>query len=133
MLGGAVGTLQRDRAPGEYGGDVHQRPAALALQVRQRGHSPVDLPHEVDLHDPLELLGRDLLQGSKERDGGEVRPGVEPTVLLGGTVRDHLHLLELRDVSGDGYGLPALIPNLLGKGVEPLLAPSANNYPSPPL
>jgi hypothetical protein len=119
VLGGAVRTLQRDRAPGEYGGDVHQRPAALALQVWQRGHRPVDLPHEVDLTTRLNSSGVISSRGGKERDGGEVHPSVEPTVLLDGFVRDRLHLIELSDVGHLRYRLAALAAYFVHEGAQP--------------
>jgi len=40
---------------------------------------------------------------------------------------DRLHLLELRDVSRNGRCLPTFIPDLLDKGVEPLLTTGADD------
>ena len=84
---------------------MHERPASLALYAWQRGHRPVDLAHQVHVYHAPELLGPRPVEGGEEADGREVHPGVEPTVLLDGSLGDGLHLLELGDV---GYHGPCL-------------------------
>ena len=48
-----------------------------------------------------------------------MRPGVEPTVLLGGTARDRLHLIELSDVGHHRYCLASLAAYLIHEGAQP--------------
>ena len=81
---------------------MHERPASLALYVRQCGHRPVNLTHEVHIDYALELFWLGLVEGCEETDGREVYPGVEPTVLLNGNLGDGLYLLELADVGYHG-------------------------------
>jgi hypothetical protein len=77
----------------------------------------VDLPHQVNIHDPLELPGCRQLECCEEAHRGEVHSGVEPPVLLDGTVGHRLYLVELRSV-GDRHGsLATLAPYLLYQGV----------------
>src|SRR3712207_289669 len=87
--------MEREGALGLHRGDVDQCPTALSLEVRQRGHRPVDLSHEVHVYDALELLRGRLLEGGEEPHRGEVHPGVEPPVLLYGAVGHRLDLLEV--------------------------------------
>src|SRR5829696_3020774 len=78
VLGGAVGALEWDRTLGAHRGDVDQRPSTFALYVRQGGHRPVGLPHQVHVYDAPELLRRRLFEGGEEPYRGEVDPRVEP-------------------------------------------------------
>ena len=41
---------------------MYERPAPLTLYVQQCCHRAVDLTREVDVHHPLELLGRSLFE-----------------------------------------------------------------------
>jgi hypothetical protein len=75
-----------------------------------RGHRPVDLTHEVHVEHAPELFGSCLVERSEEADGREVHPGVEPTVLLDGSLSDGLHLRELADVGDHGRHLTAQLP-----------------------
>lgn len=75
--------------------------------MRQCGHRPVDLTHEVHVDHALELIGFCLVERSEEACGRQVYPGVEPTVLLNGYLGDVLHLLELGDVGYHGPRLAA--------------------------
>src|SRR5215207_9559174 len=102
--------MEREGALGLDRGDVNQCPTTLSFEVRQRGHRSVDLPHEVHVDHPCELLRGRLLEGSEEAHCGEVHPGVEPTVLLDCVVGHSLYLIELRGIGGDGDRLAALAP-----------------------
>ena len=48
---------------------MDQGPATLSFEVGQRGHRPVDLPHQVHVYDPRELLRGDLLEGGDHGRG----------------------------------------------------------------
>ena len=96
---------------------MHERPASLALYVRQCGHRPVNLTHEVHIDYALELFWLGLVEGCEETDGREVYPGVEPTVLLNRLLRSHLDLVEVRYIGGYRDGPPALGSYLLNQGV----------------
>jgi hypothetical protein len=90
------------------------------------------MPHEIQVDDPLEFLGLRILEAGDQEDGGKMHPSIEATILLHGAVRHHLYLIKFRDVGDDGRRFPAIILDLLDQRGEPLLAPSANNYLSPP-
>ena len=47
---------------------------------------PVEHAAEVDVHDPVVLLGREVDDGRRGADAGDVEDGVEPTELLDGGV-----------------------------------------------
>src|SRR5829696_9868336 len=128
VLGGAVGALERDRTLGAHRGDVDQRPSTFALHVRQGGHRPVDLAHQVHVDHPRELLRGGLLEGSDQQHGGEVHPGVEPSVHLHCAVGHRLDLFEVGHLGGYGRGLTSFAPYLFDQGVQPLLVPGRNNY-----
>src|SRR5215218_9409942 len=70
VLGGAVGALERDRTLGAHRGNVDQRPSTFALYVRQGGHRPVDLAHQVHVDHPRELRRSGPLEGSDQQHGG---------------------------------------------------------------
>src|SRR5829696_8224130 len=133
MLGGAVGALQGRRAFAHHGRDMHKRSASLALYVRQCSHRPVDLPHKVHVDHAPELIGLCLVEGGEEANSREVYPGVEPTVLIDGSLGDGLYLLELGDVGHHGPRLAVEFPYLALQGAQTRLAPGRDHYLGAPL
>src|SRR5215204_7822430 len=108
-------------------------PPSLALYVRQRGHRSVDLPHEVHVDDPLELLWGRLFEGGEESHRGEVHPGVDIPVHLYGAVGHSLYLIELRGIGDHVRRLAALAPYLVHQRGEPRLAAGRDDHLGAPI
>jgi hypothetical protein len=87
-LGGGQRADERWREPGADRAD-HDDPAACLAQQRQQRLGDGELPGDVDLQQPPELLGRDELQRAEHADAGVV----DQPVQSGGA-----------GVAGDGVG-----------------------------
>src|ERR671921_2044845 len=120
--------MEREGALGFDRRDVDQGATALSCEVWQRGHRPVYLSHEVHVYDSLELLWSRLLESSEESYRSEVHPGIEPPVLLHGTVDYCLHLFEIRGVCDHGRRFAALAAYLFSEGVEPFFAAGGDDH-----
>jgi hypothetical protein len=90
-LAGAVGRLPGRRDQSEQAGHVDQVRARRGLQRRQQRVGQQERRPEVDVHDLLELVHRDLVEAAAQRHAGVVDQQAERGVLgedLGGHTLD---------------------------------------------
>ncbi len=115
----AVAALQRDASIRERRLDRHERPLRLA-QVRQHGPVAVDLPEEVDVHDPPQLVGLVAVRLRVDRDDRVRDIRVDPPEAVDRLLDHLLHLVLHRAVGRDGERLRAERLDLAHARVERL-------------
>ena len=82
------------------------------------GLGAVDLPQEVDLDDPVDLLDGHVLELGVDADRGVVDPGVDPAERLDSPVGQAFDVIPDGHIGDDDLGLAPGPPDLLGHFLE---------------
>ncbi len=104
-LRGVVGALRRHREQSEDARDVDDVTVAGLDEMRQERLGAVDDAPEVDVHDPVEVLERHLLDGAGEGDAGVVEDEIDRAEVGDDLIGVRQDQLALRDIEVIGLDL----------------------------
>jgi len=92
----------------------------------------VHLAQQVDVDEPLHLVGLELLDGGVDADRGVVDPGVDAAEALHGALCQPLDLLAVGHVGDHDFGLPAQALDLCSEFEQCLLVARGEHHRGPP-